>query len=166
MIAVVKSPEANNTWMGQVTATEVCRTAAEGWPCWRQNCSQRRGCMHMCSDNPSAASQNAGPMQQHHRCICSPFSLYANCSESMLELVTDFRYLSTNRSNTFITTDVRATGRKSFSAVAFGFFGTGIMLAALKQTGTMCSLREALNKSVNTVAILYNADIFVLSIHL
>ena len=50
--------------MGQVTATEVCRTAAEGWPYWRQNCSQRRGCVHMCSDNPSAASQNAGPMQQ------------------------------------------------------------------------------------------------------
>ena len=26
MIAVVKSPEASNTLMGQVTATEVCRT--------------------------------------------------------------------------------------------------------------------------------------------
>ena len=70
----------------------------------------------------------------------------------MLELVTDFRYLSTNRSNTFITTDVRATGRKSFIAVAFGFLGTGITLAALKQTGAMCRLREALNKYVHTVA--------------
>ena len=81
----------------------------------------------MCSDNPSA---NATASSVHM------FSLYANCSESMLELVTDFRYLSTNRSNTFITTYVRAMGRKSFSAVAFDFLGTGIMLVALKQTGT------------------------------
>ena len=30
MLAVVKSPEASNTLMGQLTANEVCRTAAEG----------------------------------------------------------------------------------------------------------------------------------------
>jgi hypothetical protein len=46
--------------------------------------------------------------------------------------VGDFRYVRTSRSSTVITTDARATGQKSFSAFTLDFFGTSIIVAALK----------------------------------
>ena len=46
-------------------------------------------------------------------------------------------WIHTRRSNTFTTTDVRATGRKSFNAFTLDFFDTVITVAALPQTETV-----------------------------
>ncbi len=47
-----------------------------------------------------------------------------------------FRWASTSFSNDFMTTDVRATGLKSFSPVILDFFGMGMMMERLKHEGT------------------------------
>ena len=81
-------------------------------------------------------------------------SLLVNWSGSILELVTDFRCgRPVSGSNTFITTDVRATGQQSVSAFTQVFCTTGIVVAALKHRGTVW--REALNRFMNKI---FNVD--------
>ena len=70
----------------------------------------------------------------------------------MFVSVTDLRYFKTNLSKTFITTDVRATGRKSFNVLGLEPFGIGTMIEDLKGAGTDCSSSELLNISVRTGA--------------
>ncbi|KAI4894901.1 hypothetical protein NFI96_007342 [Prochilodus magdalenae] len=52
----------------------------------------------------------------------------------------------------FITTNVKATGRKSFKQAGCDFFGTGTMTDYLKHAGTMPWLRDELKISMNTGA--------------
>ena len=49
------------------------------------------------------------------------------------------------RSKLFITTDVRATGLKSFSSFGFGFLGIGIIIEDFHLSGTIARDNEELN---------------------
>ena len=51
----------------------------------------------------------------------------------------DLRNLWNSRSNTFITTDLRATGLSSLRVAGFGFLGTGMTVETLEQRGTRLS---------------------------
>ena len=109
--------------MHLVTVNEARQVVSEGWLCWTRNCSLRTGCVHICSETPSAASQSAGPRHQHHQCIGCP------CRRTGV--------------------DPHWSWWHTFSAFTLGLFDTGIVVPALKQTGTVCWWREALNRSVN-----------------
>ena len=60
-----------------------------------------------------------------------------------------FKWLNTSLSKDFMTTDVRATGLKSFRPVMRDFLGTGIMVESLKQEGTSHSSRNWLKIGVS-----------------
>ena len=118
--------------------------------------------MHICSGTPTAASQNAGPRQQHHQCIGFPVGelqwIHAGVGDR-LQICKDQSLQHLHH--------VRATGRKSSNAFTFGFYSTRMLIAALKQTGTVCRLRETLNMSMNTgvnsLAQCFNVDVETLS---
>ena len=62
------------------------------------------------------------------------------------------RDLRTRRSNTFMTMEVRATGRWSFRLAMLGFLGTGTVVKVLKHRGTWHCSSDLLNRAVNTGA--------------
>ena len=64
----------------------------------------------------------------------------------------DMRNLWTSRSNTFITTDVSASGLQSLRVAGFCFLGTGMTVETLKQRGTWLSWSEELKIAVKTGA--------------
>ncbi len=55
-------------------------------------------------------------------------------------------------SKTFMTIDVRATGRLSFRQEGLLFLGTGMMIDFLKEVGTTEVARDSLNIEVNKPA--------------
>ena len=60
--------------------------------------------------------------------------------------------LLTRRSKHFITSEVKAMGRKSFNSLGLGIFGTGTIVAVFQSVGTFFTDREELKMSVNTGA--------------
>ncbi len=63
-----------------------------------------------------------------------------------------FRWASTSFSNDFMTTNVRATGLKSFSPIILDFFRIGMMMERLKHEGTSHSSSDLLKIFVKTGA--------------
>ena len=78
------------------------------------------------------------------------FALYANWYGSRLGGRVDFMCDRTSRSKHFMIMGVSATGRLALKQDGDDFFGTGMMVAALKPDGTMACLREVLKMSVKT----------------
>ena len=72
------------------------------------------------------------------------FALYANCIGSKNGDTMLLNCLSTKRSHDFMTTDVNATGRRSFAQVFTDFLGTGMMQDAFHNFGMHPSLNDKL----------------------
>src|SRR4029434_55109 len=77
-------------------------------------------------------------------CVQGVRGLQANCRGYSRGPVMPFRWVNTSLSKDFMTTDFRATGLESFSAVIEDFLGTGMMVERLKQEGTSHSSRDLL----------------------
>ena len=65
-------------------------------------------------------------------------------------LVCPIRRFSTSLARHFITTEVRATRRKSFSASGLGCLGTGTIIDDFYRSGTLRNLGHRLKADVNT----------------
>ena len=84
--------------------------------------------------------------------------LYANCSGSSMGWTTERMNDLTIFSRVFITSNVRATGRRSLSCFGAEFFRTGIIVDIFQRKGTKCwSLEEALKIITELISIKFQS---------